>query len=371
MAVTDVWNGFQQYTEAFAREVYSKPSPPTPFADAINKGVYEPGRGLTSTVFRFANIEPDNDTPTWTPIQTATQTGGAGAASCGVTYVPYIGGFDALTYSPVQFGMQGPTLCRTDQYFNYMPEEWLSQYMVRLRKLSSRQYDNFLHQQYSLNIPVAVAQQGFSIDDNAYGPGNLSALPIATSELTQDMLDLAGDYLVENGATEPDTNGWIFKLDGNLYWTLLISREASRLLFLNNSEFREDLRKAYEGDGAAAPTMNKGEGRWAIKGYRHMINLTPPRYTFANGTYTRVNTWINQSATHGQKPRFNPAWLSAPYEGAFVMSPWVIDAQFIRPASAVDGVAWDPNEYGGGEWKFVTGTDAGYTSDSGARCGCW
>lgn len=362
MSTCNVWNGFAQHTEAFAKEVYSIPSPPTPFADAINKGVYERGIGLTPTVFRFANIEPTNDTPTWTPIQTALQTGGTGQASCGVTYTPYIGGFDALTYSPVQFGMQGPILCQTDQYFNYMPEEWLSQYMVRLRKLSARQYDNFLTQQYSLNVPIGVAQQGFSMVDDNFGPNNLSALDQATSELTQDMLDQVGDYLVQNGATEPDTNGWIFKLDGNLYWTLLISREASRQIFLNNSEFREDLRFAYEAKGDSAPTMNKGEGRWGIKGFRHMIHLTPPRYTFSNGTYTRVNTWINQNATTGTKPVYNPAYLSAPYEGAFVLSPWVFDAKFIIPETVVDGVQW-LNEYGGGQWKFVTGIDAGCQND--------
>lgn len=357
MATCDVWDGFQVYTQNFAREVYSKPSPPTPFADAINKGVFDKEKGLTATVFRFANIEPTNDEPTWNPITLAS---GTGQASCGVTYTPYIGGFDAQTYQPVQFGMQGPILCRTDQYFNYSPAQWLDEYMVRLRKLSARQYDNFLTAQYIRSVPCSIAESNFQV--GAINP-TLSGLDQATSELTQDMLDLVGDYLVENGATEPDTNGWIMKLDGGLYWTLLISREMSRLLFLNNSEFREDLRQAYMGKEQGAPTMNKGEGRWAIKGFRHMIWLTPPRFTYSNGVYTRVNTFANISATKGLKPVFSDAWKGAAYEGCVVMSPHVFNSKFVKPSSAVDGMDWDPNEYGGGEWKFVTGIDAGCSND--------
>ncbi len=358
MAECDIWNGFAQRTEDFARSVFNKPSAPTVLRDALPKGVFDKGAGLTKTYFRFANIEPEDSTPTWSPITTAAQ-GNAGG-SCAVDYTQYEGGWDAGTYGPVQIGSKFEVLCRDDQYFNYMPEVWLQQYMVRLSKLSKRILDNYLIDQYMRVVPIGVATlTGFHL----IAASSTLTAPQATSELTQDMLDVVAQELIQAGATEPDSNGWIMLNGSMLYWTLLIGMEASKLIQTNNSEFRQDVRFAFEGMGDKNPLMRIVGSDIAIKNFRHHIWLTPPRFSYDGTSYSQVNVYANVSATKGVKPVFSNDYKNADYEGAFVLSPYVMTQEFIEPAASVGGVSWPATDVGMGTWQFVTGKDAGCDND--------
>lgn len=358
MADCTIWDGFSQLTESFNRDVYSKPSPPTVLTNVAPKGVFAKNIGLTRTGFRFANIEPTSNTPTWSPMTTAYQ--GTAGGSCGVDYTTYEGGWDSFTWGPVTLGSKFEILCQTDQYFNYEPEVWLNQYMIRLKKLSMRLLDNYLIDQYMRVVPVAVAvTNGFEVQDASAS----LTLPRATSELTQDMLDLIALQLIENGATDPDSNGYIMLVQNKLIYSLLIGIEMSNEIMKNNSEFREDIRFAFQGKGDQNPLFRLIGANSTIKNFNHMQWQTPVRFSYNGTTYSQVDTWVNVPATKGVKSVLNPEWKAADFEGALVLSPYVFTQEFIQPASSVGPVTWPNGDYGMAEWKFVTGIDAGCVDD--------
>jgi hypothetical protein len=307
----------------------------------------------------MANIEPTNDEPSWQDITVASGSNANG--SCNTTYTEFLGGFDEETYSPVQFGMKGPILCKNDNYFLYEPDKWLTSYMKSLRMLGDRQLENYFVARYVRRVPIGIADDSFSFHDPS---GTLTGLEESLSELTQDMLDVTAQELIYAGATQPDSQGYIMLSDeDNLVFTLLIGMEASKQIVLNNSEFRSDIRYAQMGKGAQADTLRSQGLGTIIKNFRHKIWLTPPRYTHANGVYTRVNTWEQVAATKGYRVQYSTAYKNAPYEGALVLSNQVMTAQFIRPPNTTDGVTWPDFATGMGDWNFVTGKDAGCDDD--------
>lgn len=355
----DIWNGFKSKTEDFKKELYHIPSPPTPVKEAIPTGIFPAQVGTTRTVFRMANIEPTTDEPTWQDITLTS--GDNTSGSCNTTYTEFSGGFEEETYSPVQFGMKGPILCRNDNYFLYEPDKWLTSYMKSLRQLADRQYENYMVARYTRRVPIGIADTTFTFSDAS---GALTGLEEAVSELTQDMLDVTAQELIYAGATNPDTQGYI-QLDNsdNLIFRLLIGMEASKQIVLNNSEFLSNINYAWMGAQTDAPTLRKMGTGIVLKNFQHKMWLTPPRYTWAGGTYTRVNTWELVATTKGYKPRFTAAYRNAPFEGALVLSNQVMTAQFIKPPTTTDGTTWPDAAQGMGDWQFVTGKDAGCDDD--------
>ena len=93
-----------------------------------------------------------------------------------------------------------------------------------------------------------------------------------------------------------------------------------------------------------------------IKNFRHIPNLRPPRYTYAEvgNKYTRVPTYVMNAATKGKKAVLNPDYISADYEAAVVLNPSVFTSEIVPPVNSAGGVSWNPTSYMG-EWKWVTG----------------
>ena len=60
------------------------------------------------------------------------------------------------------------------------------------------------------------------------------------------------------------------------------------------------------------------------------------------------------AGTKGTMYRIRSAWKNAPYEAAYVATPWVFKSKQIRPDSQVGNLNWNPKSYMG-EWKWVTG----------------
>ena len=90
--------------------------------------------------------------------------------------------------------------------------------------------------------------------------------------------------------------------------------------------------------------------------HRHIPNLRPPRYTYAEvgNKYTRVPTYVMNAATKGKKAVLNPDYISADYEAAVVLNPSVFTSEIVPPVNSAGGVSWNPTSYMG-EWKWVTG----------------
>lgn len=370
MACSNVFDAFAIATENLADEVYRNASYRSVWLNAIPRGTFETGAGTVKTTFTIENTEPTSDQETWTAITNSDVIGGASGGaggSCASTFNDVEVGYTSRTYNPEEFALQGPIICKDDLIYDHNVDVFLRAYIEEMTKRAQRSWEKRYETLYTKFASKVAVGNTNSIVDTESDITALTTLGDSTSTLTQQYLDQIAVELIDRGATNPDSNGFItFGEDGPVF-PLLVGLEASQQIALNNSELRNDFRNAESGAGAAAELMSRIGATRSIKNFRHVPNLRPPRFTYDSGTgaYTRVNTYVMNSATKGKKAVINPAYVTAPYEAAIVLNPNVFTSEIVPPVNAAGGVSWSPTTYMG-EWQWVTGGNK--IQASGADC---
>lgn len=377
----NVFDAFAQATQSLATDVYKIASYRSMWLNLIPRAEYPQGTGLTQTSFISGPIEPDA-AEDWSAITTAN---GSNGGACDQTYTSVDVGFDSVNWSPEQFNLQGPELCKDDLTFDHRIEAFLQVYLEKLGIRAQRTWERRYEALYSKFSPTAVASSSFPIDTTipsgvnqfawSVGSSTGKTLTQSTSELTQEMLDVAAASLIRNGATNPDSSGFISYSDAGPVFPLYIGIEASQRIAQNNEALRNDLRFAEMGDGGTetgvGSTLLKRLGaNRAIKNFRHVPNLFPPRFNYVGGVYVYVQPFIKRAATgtfsKGYRWVINPDWTNAPYEAAFIATPMVMKSHVVRPINQAASLAWKPTNYMG-EWIWVTGAYK-FQTDSGVPC---
>lgn len=363
MACGTVYDAFRVATEHLGDEIYRRASFSSIWSNLIPRGEFPKHVGLTKSVFEMGNSYPTTDERTWDTYATS----GTGADTsitnaCAYNFEDYTVGFEELTYSPTHFQMRGPLLCKDSLNFEHLAPQFLNGYVEELTKLVQTELDNKLMKEYYTKVPKAVMTAAFPIS----AAGASLTLPEAVSDLTQEALDKAYIHLIHKRASNPDSNGFVSLANGGPLFSLYLGMEASQAIILNNSEFRDDLRQG----SMNSELFRRLGANTAIKGYRHIINPLPPRFSYnaGTGTYERVDTFANVTGAKGTVYQdINPNYLdtaTAPYEGAFVLSPDVMTWDWVRPDNQVGSTRWEPQSYMG-DWKFITGPEACASDGSG------
>lgn len=354
MACADIFDAFRVATEDIDQRVFRTASYRSIWLNLIGREEYPLGMGTRHSVFAITNVEPTG-LETWNAITLAT---GTGQGACANNWNDVEWGYDEDTYSPEQFQLRGPMVCRKDLLFSHDVDTFLRGYIEEISKRAKRSWElryEALHVQFSRKAVADPDFQGTFKDQAA-----LTTLAESSCEITQEMLEIVAQYLIEDGATSPDSNGFISWEDSGPIFSLYIGMDQSQRLLRQNSELRQDYRYADPQSLIARIGANR-----VIGNFRHIINQRPRRYTFsgsaASGTYTYVPPYITgtgaQDATKGTKQIINPSWRTAPYEGVDVLSPRLFTSQVPSQLNSVGGVTFPPASYMG-EWKFVTGPDA-------------
>ena len=359
MSCPNIFDAFRVATEYLGPEVYKLAAFQDPWLNLVPRSTYAANTGLTHSVFRVNRAEPTSDNPSW---QTVTLANGGNAGACDVTYADVSVGFDEFTYSPERYAWRGPVFCKDDLYFDHSPERFLEGYVDALADRVRKDIANRYESQYRQRVPLYVAQANFN---QTYGPSTTLTAPAATSELTQEMLDTVAANLIYERATNPDTLGYISLGQDGPVFSLGIGTEASQLISLNNSEFRQDQRWA-----EPSILMKRLGATKVIKNFRHLIMPLPGRFTHDGTKYVPVNRFKQEAATKGYRTVVNDQWISptgAPYECAVVLSPYVMTSELIAPSSNVGPLTFDPSNYLG-EWIWKTGPEA-LAQASGDACG--
>jgi len=349
------FDAFRQATESLPDEIYYRASYRGIWINLIQREEFRSGTGLTQSVFTLGRSEPTSDEPEFQII--ALTDGENYTGSCGVDYQDVPVGFNEATYVPERFGWRGPTICQDDLIFSWKAQRFLEGYIPAITKNTKRTIENRLTAIYAHFVPKAVANTDFAYGNPGTGTPPQSpdlTLDESLCELTQEMLDTTAAILNEEGASDANSNGWINLGEDGPVYPLYIGQEASARILLNNAELRQDYRFAFEAAKELNPVIMRMGAAKVIKNFRHIINLFPPRYTYGGGAYTRVPTWIMPNGTKGQVADVNPAWRTAPFEAAFVLSPWVFISEIIRPVNSAAGLNWMPKNYMG-DWTFITG----------------
>lgn len=335
----------------------------------VPRGNFPQGAGVVRSTFTIGRSEPTTDEPAFQTV--AVNSGNTYTGSCGVTYNEMPIGFQEGTYKPENFGWRGPIICQDDLMINYNMENFLALYVPALAKNTERTISNRLASIYTSFVTKWVANTDFHSTEGSTTPPPPQApnltLDKSTCFIEQEMLDHLAATLNEEGASDPDTNGWITLGEDGPIYPLYIGQEASAQILLQNAELRQDRRFADMGEGNAAMLFKRIGATKVIKNFRHVINLFPPRYSYNAGTgaYVRTPTWRMTDGTKGKVAIVNPDWKSyavSPYEGAWVLSPWVLTSEILEPVNSAAGLNWSPKNHVG-ELQFIVGGKEISTSD--------
>lgn len=353
--------------------LYTRASWKDPWLNLVPRSEWPVGAGLVRSAFTIGRSEPSTDEETWSTIQVTS--GGTFTGSCGTSYTQTYVGYKETTYNPEGFGLVGPLICQDDLTIFWNSKDFWEKYFQALEKRNMKSIINRL-----ANIYMTYATKVIPNADGSYTEvaGNTSTQPPGAAVdltgvttppacgLSQDLLDNQAISLSEDGADNPNTNGWITQGPSGPEFPLLIGEGASNQLVLNNAELRDDYRSAFMGWGDANPVIQRIGASRIIKNFRHIITRFPPRWSITDGTgaLVRVPTWLmstsSTDASKGQVAIVNPAWQNpgvAAVEGAVVLNPWVYTEEVLRPVNTAPGMKWTAQNYFG-EWRFVTGNDA-------------
>lgn len=352
--------------------LYTRASWRDPWLNMVRREEWPVGAGLVRSAFAIGRSEPSTDEETWSTITTTS--GSTFIGSCQTTYNQVYVGYKETTYKPEGFGLVGPLVCQDDLTLHWQSQDFWEKYFQAIEKRNVKSITNRLGNIFMTYATKVVPNGDGTVTRTA---GNTSTQPpgaavdlTSVSEpgcaLTQDVLDNEAIVLTENGANDPNTNGWITMGPSGPIYPLYLGMEASNQLLLNNAELRDDYRFAMMGKGEENPVIQRMGATRIIKNWRHIINLFPPRWSVTDGTgaLVRVPTWrMSTSATDaskGQVAIINPDWENpgiATVEGAIAFNPWVFTEEVLRPVNTAPGMKWTPQNYFG-EWRFVTGNDA-------------
>ncbi len=381
MACPSPFDVLRMRVEDLGPKLYVRAAYQDPWLNLIPREEWPVGAGLVRSAFEVTRSEPSTDEETWVAI--ATMSGETYVGSCGGTYNDTYVGFKEVTYKPEQFKLRGPLVCQSDLTLHWNSIDFWEKYFQRLEQRNTKSIINRLENVYGTYATKVVPQSdgsifrvagniltqppGVSIDTTGITSG-AGTLPDCT--LTQDILDQESVLLVENGATAPDSMGWITMGPSGPIFPLMIGMEASNQILLNNAELREDFRHAYDAFAEANPVIQRLGASRVIKNFRHMITAFPPRWQITAGALVRVPRWLESTSstvvTKGRGSIPNPSYQNpaiASVEGAYILTPWVYTEEILRPVNAAPGMKWTSQDYMG-EWKFVTGNDALLGMDS-------
>lgn len=358
----DVLQAFAVATENLGSEMIRVPADPDVFNGAIPKGTFDRNKGVVKTTYTMQHSEPSVDLQPFT--QLGLDDNGQVTPICNPTFVEADVDFISRTYGPKVLYIKGPEICRESLDFDHNVGEFLAGYISELSRWSKRVLE-FAQREDYINFATHVVDPaqggpGFYDGPNAWGVTGSetpfttgAAFPLPQSDLTQDTLDLVADELLNRGATDPDSSGYVTWGGEGPVFPLLINRIRSSNILKNNSERRQDARAASMGLEAISDLSlfkRLSAGR-VIANFRHMPVGNAPRAVAVSGKLVRVNTYNDVTAVGPNGQQYTNQYLAATYEGAIVLMPQVMTSEFVLPYN------WqfpDAKNYMG-QWDFIVG----------------
>lgn len=377
MPCTGFFDSMKTASESLGKEVHRKATYNSVWLNALPKGSYPLGTGLTQTGFKIENSLPVNDELAWEKIANATGSGqvnmDTGDGLCGRSWNDVDWGFSEYSFSPERISVRGPQLCKENLKYRFNIDSFLGAYVDEISKHSKRILENKIQNEYmkhSRQVTLSgTTSAAAALNDSAVGTGDLSAATLNdTVGLLQSHLDQLAIKLIESGATEGDSNGFVELGPNGPIFPLIIGMETSNALIAADDNLRQDYRH-----GAQNSELLKRIGADRVVGnFRHIVVTNPVRMArhATDGTYDRVSERValsgSEAPTKGNGTKINPLYTAKTgtgagiYEAAIALTPSVMK-QLVVPASVPASLGFDANSYSG-DWKFVTG---GYKSADG------
>ena len=375
MACVGFFDAMKTASESLGKEVHRKATYNSVWMNALQKGTYPLGTGLTQTGFKVENSMPVDDELAWQAISDTGTTSSSlvdmdsGDGLCGRSWNDVEWGFSQYTFSPQRISVRGPQLCRENLKYRFNADSFLRAYIEEITKHSKRILENKIQNEYmdaTRQVTLATSGSDHTLADTAVATKAITGATNALADtvtLTQSHLDQLAITLIESGATEGDSNGFVELGPNGPIFPLIIGMEQSNALLKAEDNLRLDYRHGSENN-----ELLKRIGADRVVGnFRHIVVTNPPRFervtTSSVDHYKRVDE--NVAKTGGEAPlkgsgtKINPLYTAKSgsnagiYEGAIVLNPSAMK-QLVVPASVPASLGFDAANYSG-DWKFVTG----------------
>jgi len=380
MACENIFQALKMVSESLGKDVHRKATQKSVWMNAVPKGVYPLGAGLTQTTFTIENSMPVDDQLAWEKIATSAGTNQAGidAAAgglCAPDWQDVEWGFSEQTYSPERVAVRGPQICQSNLKYRYNVDVFMRAYLEEITKHSKRVLENKIQNEYmkhgrKVTISGASGSEAL-VDTEVIGDGDteMKDLTAATNladsaKLLPGHLDQLAIKLIESGATEGDSNGFVELGSNGPIFPLIIGMEQSNLLLKSDANVRTDYRESSKSNELLA---RLGADR-VTGNFRHIVITNPVRLKRNSGDngYDRVSE--NEALGSGELTKGSGTKIRAEYvaatgtgaathEAAIALVPSVMK-QLVVPSQTPGGLAFSPENYSG-DWQFVTG---GYKS---------
>lgn len=329
MPCSTIYEFLKSESGRFDGEMYRIMFPRSFWIAATKKGPWLDGYGktLSSITFKprapglYATAESGTTPGEWLPFFKSTSNsvinGAAGMGSCAPPRCSVMVGSETVTYKPYVYAMRGPDFCLTDIRYTYQAAEQLTNIVNVLSDYATIEWEFRYRHEFlrlsRLKVVVGAAQcyeaVGDSFDDVAQCPG---------SRLTQGVLDKYKLYLMRRGGL----TSTVARVNGMGVLTLVCEPEVSDDLITQNSDMRQDIRYA-------EPSMLLqaiGHDGRVYKGFIHVLDPYPIRYTCDQGVYTEVATFSDLAigttnscsdtdcgGDYVCESTVNSSWETAPY----------------------------------------------------------
>lgn len=369
MACTDVFQALKMATESLGKDIHRKATNKSVWLNALPKGTYPLGTGLTQTTFRVENSMPTDDQLAWEKIATTTASGNVnmdtGDGLCVRDWKDVEWGMFEQTFSPERISIRGPQVCKENLKYRYNVDNFFRAYLEEITKHSKRILENKIQNEYmakARQVTISGTAGSEALNETDAGTGDLTSATLATTvALLPAHLDQLAIKLIESGATEGDSNGWVELGPNGPVFPLIIGMEAANALIKSDSNVRTDYRESSKSNELLA-----GIGADKVVGnFRLIVVTNPPRFKRNSGDdgYDRVSENVALSGaseiTRGSGTKINPLYTAktgtgaAVYEGAIALVPSVMK-QLVVPSSVPGNLGFKPDSYSG-DWNFVTG----------------
>jgi len=370
MACANIFQALKVVSESLGKDVHRKALNRSGWMNAVPKGAYPLGKGLTQTTFTIENSMPTNDELAWQNLNAGNTSNSSSNAYleqatggfCDPQWNDVEWGYSEQTYSPERVAVRGPQICQSNLKYQYNVDVFMRAYLEEITKHSKRILENKIQNEYmkkARKVTISGSAGSEALNDVDTDTDEISAATLAdTVALLPGHLDQLAIKLIESGATEGDSNGWIELGANGPVFPLIIGMEASNLLLKADSNVRTDYRESSKSNELLARI-----GADRVTGnFRHIVVTNPARFKRNAGDtgYDRVSEHASGSPTKGTSTTLNPRYIGKDisdgdgvYEAAIALVPSVMK-QLVVPSQTPGGLAFSPENYSG-DWQFITG----------------
>lgn len=318
-------------------DIHEKVLNTSPWLKLVQRGEWPDEMGQQISTMTYERSLPSS-TVTWNDV-----TANAGSGNTCVPSAHTINIAQTLrNYNLQQTALEGPNLCVNDLRYNFQRQKQLGKMFDVLAQNTGYLWQERYRDEYvRLSSYKTIARSGFPTSSASF------PLQVATSRLTQGMLDKFYLQLVRDGAGRKA----IEMVDGRPQFMALMSPEAQDGVFRDNNDLtgiRTDFNYSTRANELLAPL---GIQR-AYKGWIHMIDDFPPRYNFTAGAWVRVAPYVSEATTQGNRYIVNSAYESALYEDTILFHRDVFTCLIPKPITNPGGnTKFNPVNYMG-EWAW-------------------